>query len=98
AKIIEIATRLSLRAARGGAAGEKLCEKHREALKLFCEEDQAPICLVCRESQAHRAHAVVPIEEAAEEDKEKLQAHVQILKDRREKLQGLKTAEEGKSL
>ncbi|KAM6037637.1 E3 ubiquitin-protein ligase TRIM39-like isoform 1-T2 [Chlamydotis macqueenii] len=98
AKIIEIATRLSLRAARGGAGGEKLCEKHQEALKLFCEEDQAPICLVCRESQAHRAHAVVPIEEAAEEDKEKLQAHVQILKDRREKLQGLKTAEEGKSL
>lgn len=29
---------------------------------------------------------------------EKFQAHVQILKDRREKLLGLKTAEEGKSL
>ena len=69
AKIIEIAKRLSLRAARGGAGGEKLCEKHQEALKLFCEEDQTPICLVCRESQAHRVHAVVPIEEAAEEHK-----------------------------
>nr|XP_009665519.1 PREDICTED: tripartite motif-containing protein 52 [Struthio camelus australis] len=98
AKIIEIAKRLSLQAAKGGAGGERLCQKHQEALKLFCEEDRAPICLVCRESQAHRAHAVVPIEEAAEEYKEKFQAHVQILKDRREKLLGLKTAEEGKSL
>ncbi|XP_009462419.1 PREDICTED: E3 ubiquitin-protein ligase TRIM39-like [Nipponia nippon] len=98
AKIIEIAKRLSLQAAKGGAGGERLCEKHQEALKLFCEEDQIPICLVCRESQAHRVHAVVPIEEAAEEHKEKFQAHVQILKDRREKLLGLKTAEEGKSL
>lgn len=69
AKIIEIAKRLSLQAAKGGAAGERLCEKHQEALKLFCEEDQTPICLVCRESQAHRVHAVVPIEEAAEEHK-----------------------------
>lgn len=69
AKIIEIAKRLSLQAAKGGAGGERLCEKHREALKLFCEEDQTPICLVCRESQAHRVHAVVPIEEAAEEHK-----------------------------
>uniref|UniRef100_A0A8B9I640 Tripartite motif containing 39 n=1 Tax=Anser brachyrhynchus TaxID=132585 RepID=A0A8B9I640_9AVES len=69
AKIIEIAKRLSLQAAKGGAVGERLCEKHQEALKLFCEEDQTPICLVCRESQAHRAHPVVPIEEAAEEHK-----------------------------
>ncbi|NWX18567.1 TRI41 ligase, partial [Aegotheles bennettii] len=99
AKIIEVAKRLSLQAAKGGVGGgEKLCEKHQEVLKLFCEEDQAPICLVCRESQAHRAHAVVPIEEAVEEHKEKFQAHVKILKDRKEKLLGQKRAEEGKSL
>ncbi|XP_054663503.1 E3 ubiquitin-protein ligase TRIM39-like isoform X2 [Grus americana] len=73
AKIIEIAKRLSLQAAKGGAGGERLCDKHQEALKLFCEEDQIPICLVCRESQAHRVHAVVPIEEAAEEYKERVE-------------------------
>lgn len=66
AKIIEIAKRLSLRAP---SAGERLCERHREVLKLFCEEDQVPICLVCRESHAHRLHAAVPIEEAVEEQK-----------------------------
>uniref|UniRef100_A0A672U2T4 Uncharacterized protein n=1 Tax=Strigops habroptila TaxID=2489341 RepID=A0A672U2T4_STRHB len=95
ATLIAVAQRLSLQA---GRAGHGLCRKHREALKLFCEEEQSPICLVCRESQAHRGHSVVPIEEAAEEHKEKLQAHVQVLKDRREKLLGLKKAEEGKSL
>ncbi|NXW84916.1 TRI41 ligase, partial [Alopecoenas beccarii] len=94
AKVIEVAKRLSLRAARGGDAR---CPKHREVLKLFCEDDQTPICLVCRETPAHRPHAVVPVEEAAEEHKEKLQAHVRILKCRREKLLGLKAAEEGKS-
>ncbi|NXD88497.1 TRI17 ligase, partial [Halcyon senegalensis] len=98
AKIIEVAKRLSLKVAKGGAgAGEKLCQKHQEVLKLFCEEEQTPICLVCRESQAHRLHAVVPVEEAAEEHKEQFQVHLKLLKDRREKLLGLKTAEEGKS-
>ncbi|NXA15923.1 TRI41 ligase, partial [Sapayoa aenigma] len=98
AEIIRVAQRLSLRVPRAGPEGQRLCQRHREALKLFCEEDQTPVCLVCRESAAHRLHAAVPIEEAAEEHKEKFQAHVQVLKDRREKLQGMKEAEEGKSL
>uniref|UniRef100_A0A674JIB0 RING-type E3 ubiquitin transferase n=1 Tax=Terrapene triunguis TaxID=2587831 RepID=A0A674JIB0_9SAUR len=42
------------------------CEKHQEALKLFCEEDQNLICWICRDSWDHRAHTVVPIEEAAQ--------------------------------
>lgn len=67
AKIIRIAQRLSLRG--GSGAGERLCQRHGEALKLFCEEDQTPVCRVCRESQDHRLHAAVPIEEAAEEHK-----------------------------
>ncbi|KAM4879876.1 E3 ubiquitin-protein ligase TRIM39-like [Sylvia borin] len=96
AGIIRIAQRLSLRATPG--AGEPLCQRHGQPLKLFCEEEQSPVCRVCRESREHRLHAAVPIEEAAQEQQEKLQAHAQILKDRREKLLGLKAAEEGKSL
>ncbi|KAJ7426318.1 E3 ubiquitin-protein ligase TRIM39 [Pitangus sulphuratus] len=95
AGIVSIARRLSRRLPR---AGERLCPRHGRALKLFCEEEQTPVCLACRESPAHRPHSAVPIEEAAEERKEKLQAHAQILRDRREKLQGMKAAEEGKSL
>ncbi|XP_030399903.1 zinc finger protein RFP-like isoform X2 [Gopherus evgoodei] len=95
AKIIEIAKRLSLQAAKG-SGGERVCEKHQETLKLFCEEDQAPICVICRESQAHRAHMVVPIEEAAQEYKEKIQIQLQILKEEREKLMGLKLTKEAR--
>ncbi|XP_014749149.1 PREDICTED: E3 ubiquitin-protein ligase TRIM39-like [Sturnus vulgaris] len=94
AAIIRIAQRLSLR----GAAGGRLCPAHGEALKLFCEEEQSPVCRVCRQGPEHRLHAAVPIEEAAQEHQEKLQAHAQILRDRREKMLGLKAAEEGKSL
>ncbi|RLV62248.1 hypothetical protein DV515_00019512 [Chloebia gouldiae] len=67
AEIIRIAQRLSLRG-RGGE-GERLCRRHGEVLKLFCEEEQTPVCRVCRESRDHRLHAAVPIEEAAQEHK-----------------------------
>nr|XP_032640481.1 E3 ubiquitin-protein ligase TRIM39-like [Chelonoidis abingdonii] len=93
AKIIKITKRLSLQAAKG-SGGKRVCEKHQETLKLCCEEDQAPICVICRESQAHRAHTVVPIEEAAQEYKEKIQIQLQILKEEREKLMGLKLTKE----
>uniref|UniRef100_A0A8C0ITF0 Zinc finger protein RFP-like n=1 Tax=Chelonoidis abingdonii TaxID=106734 RepID=A0A8C0ITF0_CHEAB len=68
ANVLEIAKRLSLQAAKG-AGEDGVCERHQEALKLFCEEDQTPICVVCDKSRAHRAHTVVPIEEAAQEYK-----------------------------
>ncbi|XP_039358195.1 E3 ubiquitin-protein ligase TRIM39-like [Mauremys reevesii] len=57
----------------GQGQKEDLCERHEERLKLFCEEDGETICWVCEKSRAHRAHTVVPVEEAAQEYKEKLQ-------------------------
>ncbi|KAF1498855.1 E3 ubiquitin-protein ligase TRIM39, partial [Eudyptula minor] len=86
ANIAEIARQLSLQAGGGGAAGrENLCRQHQEALKLFCKEDQQPICMVCDGSEAHRFHTVVPIEKAAQEYKEEIQARLQALKEEREK-------------
>uniref|UniRef100_A0A8C0FQW0 Uncharacterized protein n=1 Tax=Bubo bubo TaxID=30461 RepID=A0A8C0FQW0_BUBBB len=89
ANIAEIARQLSRRGGRGGGGGrggeETLCRQHQEALKLFCKEDQQPICVVCDRSQAHRSHAVVPVEEAAQEYKEEIQARLQALKEEREK-------------
>ncbi|XP_065271857.1 zinc finger protein RFP-like [Emys orbicularis] len=96
ANVVEIVKRLSLQAAKG-AGGDGVCERHQEALKLFCEDDQTPICVICRESQAHRAHTVVPIEEAAQEYKEKIQAHLKTLREEREKLLGFKVTGERKS-
>ncbi|XP_039373457.1 zinc finger protein RFP-like [Mauremys reevesii] len=96
ANILELFKQLSLQAAKG-AGRDGVCERHQEALKLFCEEDQPPICVICRESQAHRAHTVVPIQEAAQEYKERIQAHLKTLREEREKLLGLKATGEGNS-
>ncbi|XP_059400471.1 E3 ubiquitin-protein ligase TRIM69 isoform X1 [Carassius carassius] len=41
-----------------------LCNRHREELKLFCEEDQELVCLVCGISQDHRAHTLVCLQDA----------------------------------
>uniref|UniRef100_A0A452HYG5 Uncharacterized protein n=1 Tax=Gopherus agassizii TaxID=38772 RepID=A0A452HYG5_9SAUR len=75
---------------------ERVCEKHREPLKLFCEEDQSPICVVCDRSKAHRDHPVIPIEEAAQEYK--VGKHHQGSETQmKEKLLKYRQAEEGKS-
>ncbi|CAM5158436.1 unnamed protein product [Eretmochelys imbricata] len=96
ANILEIAKRLSFQAVKGAGGGE-VCGEHQEALKLFCEEDQTPICVVCDRSRAHRAHRVVPIQEAAQEYKEKIQAHLKTLREEREKMLGLKVTGEKRS-
>ncbi|XP_044838442.1 zinc finger protein RFP-like isoform X1 [Mauremys mutica] len=96
ANMVEIAKRLSLQAAKG-RGGDRVCGKHQEALKLFCEEDQTPICVVCDRSRAHRTHTVVPIQEAAQEYKPKIQTQLKTLRKEREKLLGLKVTGEGES-
>ncbi|KAM9120041.1 zinc finger protein RFP-like [Pangshura tecta] len=93
ANILELVKQLSLQAAKG-AGGDGVCGDHQEALKLFCEEDQTPICVVCDRSRAHRVHTVVPIQEAAQEYKERIQAHLKTLREEREKLLELKATGE----
>ncbi|CAM5097646.1 unnamed protein product [Natator depressus] len=85
ANVLEIVKQLNLHKAKG-AGGDGVCGEHQEPLKLFCEEDQTPICVVCDRSQAHRAHTVVLIEEAAQEYKKKFQTHLKTLRKEREKL------------
>nr|XP_042703224.1 zinc finger protein RFP-like isoform X6 [Chrysemys picta bellii] len=68
---VEIAKQLSV------PAGEGWCKVHQEPFKLFCNQDQMLICVICRESQAHRAHLVVPTEEAAQTYKGKIEAERQ---------------------
>uniref|UniRef100_A0A674IES2 Zinc finger protein RFP-like n=1 Tax=Terrapene triunguis TaxID=2587831 RepID=A0A674IES2_9SAUR len=66
--IVEAARELRLQSGKEPEQ-ERLCEKHKEPLKLFCKEDEIPICLVCDRSKQHRDHTVIPAEEAAEEFK-----------------------------
>ncbi|XP_075765621.1 zinc finger protein RFP-like [Pelodiscus sinensis] len=94
--IVDAARELLLQSGREAAA-ERLCEKHRESLKLFCREDEIPICLVCDRSKEHRDHTVIPAEEAAEEFQAKIQAHLKTLRAERKKLLGLKVSRERRS-
>ncbi|KAJ7317340.1 hypothetical protein JRQ81_003502 [Phrynocephalus forsythii] len=91
ANIVEIARSLE----GGGAGGEwRVCARHQEPLKLFCKYDEAPLCLVCDRSKEHRAHEVVPIEEVAQEYKEKIKGHLRSLEEEKEKLECQKLAKE----
>ena len=60
---------LKERSQRAKAGSEVLCSLHSEKLKLFCLEDQIPVCLVCQTSRKHENHKMLPVQEAAEENK-----------------------------
>ncbi|XP_043352747.1 zinc finger protein RFP-like isoform X2 [Dermochelys coriacea] len=96
ANVAVVAKQLSLQLFKEPRGG-RVCEKHLEALKLFCEEDQTPICVVCDRSKEHRAHTVVPIEEAAQEYKVQIQSHLEILKKERAEILAFQSSGEMKS-
>ncbi|NXX53602.1 TRI41 ligase, partial [Scopus umbretta] len=93
ARVLEIAKRLSLQAARGEMVEEEGCKRHREPLKVFCKDDEAFICMICRESRVHRSHTMLPVQDAVQEYKGQIQAHLQALKEDRDKLLGFREVE-----
>ncbi|XP_072329379.1 E3 ubiquitin-protein ligase TRIM39-like, partial [Scyliorhinus torazame] len=58
---------------------EFYCQEHEEKLKLFCEDEHKAICLVCGMSRAHKTHSVIPIKEAAQIYKNKLETSLETL-------------------
>ncbi|XP_053147581.1 E3 ubiquitin-protein ligase TRIM39-like [Hemicordylus capensis] len=85
ASVIEVAKELSVQTKQEAGAG-RVCERHQEPLKLFCQEDEAPICVVCNLSKEHRAHTVVPLEEAAQEYKNQICTYLERLRKEREEI------------
>nr|XP_025039018.1 E3 ubiquitin-protein ligase TRIM41-like isoform X2 [Pelodiscus sinensis] len=73
---------------------EDLCGRHGKALDLFCREDWEAVCAVCWKSPEHKSHTALSLDEAAQTHKEKLQAHLETLREQREKLLGLKMTRE----
>ncbi|KAM9362026.1 zinc-binding protein A33-like [Symphorus nematophorus] len=71
-------------------SSEDLCSLHSEKLKLFCLDHQQPVCVVCRDSEKHTDHKFRPIDEAAEEHKEKLQKSLKPLKETLEDFEQVK--------
>ncbi|XP_062454576.1 E3 ubiquitin-protein ligase TRIM7-like isoform X3 [Rhea pennata] len=96
ANMSEIISQFTLRGAKG-AEEDGLCAKHREALKLYCKDDRRTICVVCDRSREHRPHAVVPIDEASEEYKEKIQGRLDFLKRERQELLEFKVNDDKKT-
>ncbi|XP_042658161.1 LOW QUALITY PROTEIN: E3 ubiquitin-protein ligase TRIM39-like [Tyto alba] len=85
-----------LRGAKRKAREENRCQAHGQALARFCRDDQAPVCLLCEISHAHRAHAFVPLDDAALEYKEKLQRCLEPLERKLEAVAGCRAREEKK--
>ncbi|XP_075581463.1 LOW QUALITY PROTEIN: E3 ubiquitin-protein ligase TRIM39 [Pelecanus crispus] len=85
-----------LRGAKRKAGEESRCQAHGQALARFCRDDQAPVCLLCEISHAHRAHALVPLDDAALEYKEKLQRCLEPLERKLEAVAGCRAQEEKK--
>ncbi|XP_035276454.1 zinc-binding protein A33-like [Anguilla anguilla] len=73
---------LKERSQRAKAGSEVLCSLHSEKLKLFCLVDQIPVCLVCQTSRKHANHELLPVQEAAEEYKEKLRTALAPLQEK----------------
>ncbi|KAM4879874.1 E3 ubiquitin-protein ligase TRIM7-like [Sylvia borin] len=96
ANMSEIISQFTLRGAKG-AQEDGLCPKHREALKLYCKDDRRTICVVCDRSREHRPHAVVPVDEASEEYKEKIQARLDFLRKERQELLEFKVNDDKKT-
>ncbi|XP_068925692.1 probable E3 ubiquitin-protein ligase TRIML1 [Petaurus breviceps papuanus] len=64
-----------------------ICKKHRKEEILFCEEDHRPLCGPCFLTEDHKDHKVLPLEKAASQCMEKLQATWDILNSKKEKFQ-----------
>ncbi|XP_042200806.1 zinc-binding protein A33-like isoform X3 [Callorhinchus milii] len=59
------------------------CEKHQKQLRLFCETDKKLICSICRDAQEHRDHSFLPIDEAVEIYKDKVNSSLASLTQRK---------------
>ncbi|KAM6223403.1 E3 ubiquitin-protein ligase TRIM7 [Rhynchocyon petersi] len=70
------------------------CALHREPLKLYCQDDGRAICVVCDRAREHRAHAVLPLDEAVQEAKELLESRLKVLKKELEDYEMFRSMEE----
>nr|XP_035923239.1 tripartite motif-containing protein 43B-like [Halichoerus grypus] len=65
---------------------EQMCETHKETKTIFCREEESLLCWLCSDSPEHKAHRHYSIEEAIEEQREKLSDEMRSLS---EKIRGI---------
>ncbi|XP_037695701.1 tripartite motif-containing protein 43-like [Choloepus didactylus] len=61
---------------------EHMCGTHKEARKIFCEEDKNLLCLFCSKTQEHESHKHSPVEHATEDYREKLLKQMRSLRQK----------------
>ncbi|XP_012879122.1 PREDICTED: putative tripartite motif-containing protein 75 [Dipodomys ordii] len=84
-RMIKIAQQLHVGSSKRKRLEESpLCEKHNQALTLFCEKDLELLCPVCVRPPNHNRHTVRPIAQAASTHREKLFSYIQPLKQQLE--------------
>ncbi|XP_043922324.1 nuclear factor 7, brain-like [Protopterus annectens] len=77
--------------------GSHECTEHKEALKVFCQDDGCPVCVICMISSTHKGHTFIPILEAAsmfQDEAQSLEQHItsefaklrQFLQDKEQQL------------
>ncbi|XP_054832486.1 E3 ubiquitin-protein ligase TRIM58-like [Eublepharis macularius] len=62
---------------------DDLCVKHKEKLHLFCKEDKELMCWICKRSPQHKSHALLLLEEAAQEYKDQMCRSLEIVTNKR---------------
>ncbi|XP_072696488.1 E3 ubiquitin-protein ligase TRIM7 isoform X3 [Canis lupus baileyi] len=104
-QLASVATLLRRFSLPGAAPGERAlaeaawagCALHGEPLKLYCQDDGRAICVVCDRAREHRAHAVLPLDEAVQEAKELLESRLKVLKKDLEDYEAFRSTEEKES-
>ncbi|XP_054432090.1 tripartite motif-containing protein 75-like [Pteronotus mesoamericanus] len=80
-RMIDIARLLQItRSKKKRQEDRRLCEKHNQALTLFCEEDLELLCSLCTQPPDHQGHQVRPVDEAAAHHRQKLSSYIEPLK------------------
>nr|XP_020038537.1 putative tripartite motif-containing protein 75 [Castor canadensis] len=98
-RMIEIAKQLHIsRGKRKRQEKTNLCEKHKEVLTLFCEEDLELLCPLCTRLSDHQLHHVMTIEKAASHHRVKLRSYIKPLKKQLQSVQQLITIQNKKPL
>ncbi|XP_042200812.1 zinc-binding protein A33-like isoform X2 [Callorhinchus milii] len=81
ARMVEKAHQLNIAPVK---TGRKLhCEEHQEELKLFCETDKKLMCVICRDAREHRTHSFIPVAEAVQIYKDKVNSSLASLTQRK---------------
>ncbi|XP_034379736.1 E3 ubiquitin-protein ligase TRIM31 [Arvicanthis niloticus] len=71
------------------------CQRHKEKLHYFCEQDGEFLCVVCRDSKDHKSHNVTLIDEAAQNYKVQIESQAQDLEQKDKEIIEEKKRDEG---